>query len=395
VSTQAARVTGAGNAAIGAIEVFGAESGEIVGRLCGAEREKIGQVAAGRPARLWVKENEQIIDEVIVASEGAGQFTVNCHGNPLIVRKIIEMLVGLGAEAVRCEEIMLRKARQLFGDDSISIEAFLKRPFAKSITGEKNISFQTDEGLKGWARSLAEQNFAGSEQVNRQSEQIIRNSETARLFYNGCKVILAGPANSGKSTLFNAILGRDASITSDVAGTTRDYIFEEGMIGNLPIELTDSAGLAEELANENGLDRKSQQITAELIKGADVILLVLDGSEKIESETVSVIDAVMGIGAKPMVAVLNKADLGICFGAERLAFDFVKSAVELSAMKKTNIDKLIGEILKVVNAEGFDWTVSACFTGRQLEIVGRITAETDDKNIVLLGQRLLNESISV
>lgn len=395
MSTVAARVTGAGNAAIGTIEVLGPESAEIVGRLCGVDEVKIGQVLEGRPTRLWVKQNGDIVDEVIVASEGEGQFTINCHGNPLIVRKIIEILAQLGAEAVRCEEIMLRKAKRLYGDDSISIEAFLKRPLARSITGEKNIAFQAEKGLKAWAKSLAELNFTTAEQVNQQAEEIIKNSETAKLFYDGCRAVLAGPANSGKSTLFNAILGREAAITSDLPGTTRDYIVEEGMIGNLPIELTDSAGLAEELAKESGLDKKTQQITAELIRKADIILLVLDGSDELDNETVSVIEAVAGIAQTPTVAVLNKADLGICFGAEQLPVDVAKFAVTLSAIKKTNIDKLIGEILKIVNADNFEWASSACFTDRQVGIVHQIRAETENKNIVRLGQRLLNESISV
>ncbi len=120
----------------------------------------------------------------------------------------------------------------------------------------------------------------------------------------GVNTVIAGRPNTGKSSLLNALLGRDKAIVSDLPGTTRDAVEGTIEIGGVRFNLFDTAGIREaggEIENI-GISRARS-----LIDGADLILFVLDGSEKMCSEDREVYERVQD---KPKIVVANKNDLG-------------------------------------------------------------------------------------
>ena len=129
----------------------------------------------------------------------------------------------------------------------------------------------------------------------------IRDSfSTGRLFSQGARVVLAGPSNAGKSSLFNLLLKEERSIVSSTLGTTRDYIEASCIIGGIPVRLYDTAGfrsLSESAIEEEGIRRSRS-----LMEAADVIIYMADSTDGRDPD-----DSVLS--DPRCIAVLNKVDL--------------------------------------------------------------------------------------
>ncbi|GAI47024.1 unnamed protein product, partial [marine sediment metagenome] len=150
-------------------------------------------------------------------------------------------------------------------------------------------------------------------------------SQTAKLIIAGCTMVIAGPPNSGKSTLLNCICGKQKAIVTDIKGTTRDWVSAKCQIGSLSAELIDTAGLDEKLAAtpENILAKKSQEKTARILEQADLVLLVLDNSQPIDQLDGRLIEKITGKlvlseAEGKILTVLNKSDLPAKLNAAKL-----------------------------------------------------------------------------
>ena len=116
--------------------------------------------------------------------------------------------------------------------------------------------------------------------VSAEAEQILENSQIAKLIMFSCKVAIIGPPNTGKSTLLNLLAGRQKAIVTDIKGTTRDWVSAQCRIEPLYLELFDTAGLDKK--PEDVIERESQQKSIEILQQADLVLLVLDISQTAE-----------------------------------------------------------------------------------------------------------------
>ena len=118
----------------------------------------------------------------------------------------------------------------------------------------------------------------------------------------GVRIVLAGSPNTGKSSLLNGLLREQRAIVTATAGTTRDVLREELNLNGLPVQLTDTAGLREasDEVERIGIDRAREEL-----RGADVVLLVIDRSRPLGEEE----KALLGQPGAPLVVALNKSDL--------------------------------------------------------------------------------------
>lgn len=155
-----------------------------------------------------------------------------------------------------------------------------------------------------------------------------------RRFRDGVAAAICGRPNAGKSSLLNALLGRDRAIVSATPGTTRDTIDEFVTLRNLPVRLTDTAGIrsAEEEIEAEGVERARAALAA-----ADVVLWVIDASEPPPE-----LPELAGVKA-PVIAVWNKCDLPHGDLPE-LPFE----AVEISTLKRTGLDALLDAFERAV-----------------------------------------------
>ncbi len=152
----------------------------------------------------------------------------------------------------------------------------------------------------------------------------------------GIKTVICGRPNVGKSSLYNKILGKDAAIVTDLAGTTRDILEETATLGGVTVRLFDTAGLhdAADKVEKIGISR-----AYECIEDAELILAVFDASSPITAEDEEIISRLKD-KREHTVALLNKSELDTQINKERIssAFDEV---IEISAKNEDGIASLV------------------------------------------------------
>jgi len=376
--TLACVTTAKGTGAISSIQIAGLSAGAIIKKIFTptGRREAdfgVGDISIGR-----ILDGLQVIDQVVVGCEGPANFAINCHGNPIIVEMIMKLLKKHGAEPADTGQML---AQQFAGDEesnAIAIEAKLAQLEAVTLEGVKIVANQTGSGLAKMAGEwlenidrLALRDIAG------RCERIIADSKRANLIINGCKVVIAGPANSGKSTLLNCLTGRQKAIVAGTPGTTRDWVTGRCRTDRLLMEMIDTAGLDESLSKLNSIDSESQRRTVGLLANCDLVLFVLDGSKTVTNEELKTKrDLLKG---KKVLVVLNKLDLGKKVDENRLDLDFAIS-VSISAKSGDGIEWLLVKIRELLGVEKFDLHTPVCFTRRQMGFLEKIS-RTETKSL--------------
>lgn len=304
IDTIIAQSTPSGQSALALVRVSGPLS-------AGIAKEAL-LLPCPTPRKSYLKEyksvnRNEILDQVIVVffSEGesfTGDATleISCHGNSLIVERILQDLLSRGCRlanpgeftkrAFMSGKIDLTQAESIAEIISARSDAELKiaNSNLKGSLGNVFKSLQ-DSVLEAQALLEASLDFP-EEEIEEESHNsildriekiagkmnhFIANSHKKTHLSNGLKVLLLGPPNAGKSTLFNSILGHDRALVSELPGTTRDYLSQEIRLGEYRIELIDCAGIRASLDQTEsiGVDK-----SIALIEEATLVLFVIDGS---------------------------------------------------------------------------------------------------------------------
>ena len=117
------------------------------------------------------------------------------------------------------------------------------------------------------------------ENMQKSVKDLIQSYDVGRNLSQGTKVLLIGPANVGKSSLFNALVKQNKAIVTEIPGTTRDLVTDQVFIGNLSFEFTDSAGLRQ---SQDVVEKMGIKKTHEQINSSDILLVVLDATKNNE-----------------------------------------------------------------------------------------------------------------
>jgi len=141
------------------------------------------------------------------------------------------------------------------------------------------------------------------ENIAGQISRLIETYKKGSVYKNGIRIAIVGKPNVGKSTFLNAFIGKNRAIVTDIPGTTRDAIEEPLEIAGIPVTLIDTAGLRE---TENMIERLGQEKTREILKDADIVLLILDSNEGIYKEDE---DILKEYSDKHVIIILNKIDV--------------------------------------------------------------------------------------
>ena len=170
--------------------------------------------------------------------------------------------------------------------------------------------------------------------------KVIRNTaDTGMTIKNGCRIVILGKPNAGKSSLMNGLLNYDRAIVTDIKGTTRDVLEETYNYKGVKFILVDTAGVRE---SEDTVEKIGVERSKEMIKTADLVLLMIDSSVPLESEDKEIFELVKD---KRVLAVINKTDLESKINESDIPFENI---VKISAMKKQGIEELKQKIYDVV-----------------------------------------------
>lgn len=185
-----------------------------------------------------------------------------------------------------------------------------------------------DEELAGLTRGQLREGIAD---VGARCRTLLATYRTGHAVSEGIRTVLCGAVNSGKSSLYNALLGREAAIVTDVAGTTRDVLEDTVSVGGVTLRLCDTAGLREasDEVERIGIDRARERIAS-----AELVVALFDGTRKASAEDAELSRLLEGVNA-PVIKLLTKSDLPRTEGA------FVpEGAICISAHTGAGLDRL-------------------------------------------------------
>jgi len=366
----AAVMTGKGTGAISTIQVFGDSAEALIKEVFKPAETKPLKFKTGEIHLGTICDDTEVVDQVTIGCEGTDTFAINCHGNPLIVEMIMQLLQQHGANLVTAEQLLSKTLSEHERYNTIVVEAKLTQTKARALQGTKIIANQIDAGLtkkaRGWLESIDEISL---DTIKAEAIQILQKSQAAKLIIYGCTAVLTGPPNSGKSTLLNCLAGRQKAIVTDIKGTTRDWVSARCRIGSLSVKLIDTAGLDEESAGpEDAIENAAQKKTSEIIEQADIVLLVLDNSQSTEKLDIRLLDKIAG---KQIITALNKSDLPARFDTSRLP-ETLSNTVQISAKEGTGIENLSKKIIKTFGATDIELQEPVYFTARQENLLKQL-----------------------
>ena len=165
-------------------------------------------------------------------------------------------------------------------------------------------------------------------------KQHLQNNNVNERLRNGFRIVIAGEANAGKSSLINALVKRNAVIVSDIAGTTRDAIDLNLDMGGYPVIITDTAGIRE---TDNPIEKQGIDIAKEKISEADIVIAIYDASIN-EKYNFNILNGYEG----KIVYVANKVDKVIRKNIIN------KSHIQISAKYNQGIDELVNIIINMI-----------------------------------------------
>lgn len=381
-------MTGKGTGPIATIQLFGESAETVIKNIFVSAGKKSQTFLPGKILLGTITNASEPVDQVTVGCIAENNFAIHCHGNPLIVEQIMQILVKNSVKPTTAEQLLIETLSN--EKTTIAIEAVITQPKVKTLEGTKIIANQVGPGLTKTA-----DNWLGNiykiplRKIKTAAEQILENSLSAKPIIFGCKAVIAGPPNTGKSTLLNCLCGRQKAIVTGIKGTTRDYVSAECRIGKLCVELFDTAGLDDLLTAT--IEKESQRRTTKILETADLVLLVLDNSRPADQLDSRLIEKLQD---KKIITVLNKSDLPARLNTAKLP-DFLANTVELSAKSGKKVENLLKKIPKVTSKTAFNLNQPVTFTLRQQNLLEKLTEIKSKSTATSLITELLNGRLRV
>jgi tRNA modification GTPase len=373
--TIVALCTPPGRSAIGVIRLSGSASLKILRELtaCPSFKPQPNLLAL---RSLFDPSSGEVIDRALVCFfEAPHSFTgedvgeLHCHGSPVLLQSIVDIILKLDARLADPGEFSLRAVSngrlQLTEAEAIrdlvdaQTDAALKQA-TRQLSGELSNTLQPpkEELLKVIVRLESSIEFVEEDLPNVAHAQLIsevqdiekdlaRLSQTfaaGKLLRDGLKAAFIGRPNVGKSSIFNSLLGRKRAIVTEIPGTTRDTLTEPIAIHGVPVLLIDTAGIRESIDKIEviGVERTKREAA-----DADILIVVVDGSASLQDEDKDVLSEVE---SQLHLIALNKSDLE-SFSTSRTELNLSArpncvGVLSVSAKTEAGLETLRAAILK-------------------------------------------------
>ena len=332
--TIAALATAAGPGAIALVRMSGPEAFQILRALTPHHVDPAPRTASVRS--LTKGEGGDLLDRALVTTfprpnsySGEDMVEISCHGGWLVPRMILDACLALGARLAESGEFTRRAV--LYGKmDLVQAEAVLDLIEGRSKAQHDAALFQVERGLSRRISELREQfvtveaylahhidfpeedeapvsldrvvDAAGA--LRDALEELLDTAPEGELLREGALTVLAGPPNSGKSSLYNALLGEERAIVTEVPGTTRDALEAVISVGGFPFRLVDTAGLRD---SDDRVEKMGIEVARRYLDRADLVLFCVESQADLgpaEHEFLA------GLADVPTILLRTKVDLG-------------------------------------------------------------------------------------
>ena len=406
--TIVALATPLGRSGIGVIRLSGNDSLAIAEKLVG-ETDLTFTPRHAQLTQLVDHDSCEPIDQAIVtyykapySFTGEDVVEISCHGSPMVLRQVVDVCLAGGARLAEPGEFTLRAlangrmdlteaeairdlinaqtvasarqaVRQLRGEFSHKLQRLRDDLLDIIVVLESALEFVEDDLPEVQTKSLHDRLVKIRDEI----QQIASTYKAGHLIREGLRVAIIGRPNVGKSSLFNALLGSERAIVTDIAGTTRDHLHERLTIGDIPVSLIDTAGLRE---TQDAVEIIGVERSRRVMADADVVIVMLDASEPLTGED---LDTLSGVAELEHLVVFNKIDKisGDALRteiAEFLAEHPAESPViEVSAKTGSGLETLKRAILQPFKPEDGAATGFLVSDARHHDLLNRAAAEID------------------
>ena len=359
MDTVVACSTPFGSSAIAIVRISGPKVKKVVSLLQKKEKKFKHNTPFLSPL---LDEDLSVFDEALIniffgpsSYTGEDLAEISSHGNPIIIEKIISLSCLYGCRVAEPGEFTKRAYLNNKMDMS-QAEAVSSLIASKSLAGTKlsyknlggeladqilsiknniistigEFEFNLDISEEDLQPNLIKNSIKKIHTLEKRLGMSLEGFKKTNLLTVGASVVIAGPTNAGKSTLFNHLLDKERAITSSVPGTTRDVLQDTINLGGVPVVLKDTAGIrkTKNTVEKIGVDKAFKQISS-----ADVVIFLGKKPKK------SILD-------ERFIYVLNKIDLKKKFSGD---YD-----IKISALKGKNIKELTKMVLSLLSARGKD-----------------------------------------
>lgn len=391
--------SGAPPAGVAVIRISGPDAAMAIDRMTGGRRPAPRRASL----RTLIDPNSGLaLDRALLlwlpgpgSATGEDMAELHLHGGRAVTAAVLKTLAGLPSLRAAHAGEFTRRAFETGRIDLNEAEALADLLAAETETQRRNAMLLADGALSraiaAWqetvlslsARLEAQLDFADEEDVGNLGPDFAadldklvaaiarwRGKPPAERLRDGIRVVLAGPPNAGKSTLLNALVGRQAAIVTPIAGTTRDLIEAPAAIAGTPFLFTDTAGLHDggsDVVEAIGIDRAGQAI-----KAADIVLWlgrpedappgairIGAQSDRLDHDAASldvVLSALSGEGMADLLTVLLDRAATLLPGEgeaalsarQRDALDEIGDALELTRLERDPV--LVAESLRLARA---------------------------------------------
>jgi tRNA modification GTPase len=401
--TIAAISTPMGEGAIAIVRLSGDQAFEIADRLFkGMGSKKLTEVASHtiHYGHLIDPKSGQVAEEVMVSvMRGPKTFTkedvveINCHGGLVSVNRVLQLVLNQGArlaepgeftkraflngridlsqaEAVidliraKTDRAMNLALGQMEGRLSRLIQKLRQEILEILAHVEVNIDYPEYDDVEEMTHNML---LEKAKYVQGELEKLLQTSQQGKILREGLSTVIVGRPNVGKSSLLNSLVHENKAIVTDIPGTTRDVIEEYVNVRGVPLRLLDTAGIRE---TEDIVERIGVERSRQVLKEADLILLVLNYSDELSEEDRNIFKAVESMD---VIVIVNKTDL-----PQKIDLDEVRELGKDYSLVTTSLleDKGVDELEEAISSLFFSGAIES----------GDLTYVSNSRHIALLNQ---------
>lgn len=356
---------------VGIVRLSGAEAVAIARSLFHAPGQPIWESHRILYGHICEPYSQTVVDEALLllmlaprsyTREDVVEF--HCHGGMMVVQQVLQLCLTQGAKLAQPGEFTLRAflngRLDLTQAESISdlvgarspqaaqlaiagLQGKLAQPIRQlrtaclDILAEVEARIDFEEDLPPLNQVEVQLKL---EQVLAEATQILETADRGELLRSGLKVAIVGRPNVGKSSLLNAWSRSDRAIVTDLPGTTRDVVESQLVVGGIPIQVLDTAGIRD---TEDRVEKMGVARSREAAQAADLVLLTIDAQVGLTVEDRDIYEQVKH---RPLLLILNKIDLLQPSAPSYAALPDVLETVCTAAALNQGIDELEAAILR-------------------------------------------------
>ncbi|MBE6729360.1 MAG: tRNA uridine-5-carboxymethylaminomethyl(34) synthesis GTPase MnmE [Ruminococcaceae bacterium] len=400
--TIAAIATPLGEASIGVIRISGEDAFIIADKIFkGVSGKKIAEIDGYTALFGEVQNDDGRIDEAVALKfvspksyTGENVVEISVHGGTLMVKETLRAVLKSGAvlaapgeftkraflngklDLVKAESVMgLIKARSLSelkisrsvhgGATSKQLEAIEKN----IVSAAASIAAYCDYPEEDLGEINEDTFIKELTAVSNSLKKMLNEYDAGKILREGIETVIIGRPNVGKSTLMNLLSGQTRSIVTDVAGTTRDIIEDTVMLGDVPLNLADTAGIREsaDVVEKVGVDLARQKLS-----NSQLVLAVFDASDKPSRKDIELLEECKD---KPLIVILNKCDKN-CKYTEAFSKDI--ETVKMSAKSGEGIEALRDAVARVTRTEQLSPDSAILVSERQRQLAENALVSIDE-----------------